>query len=180
MSKEVLKNLIELMNGKIIVRSELGKGTTIIFKLDLKIQDGYSKNYAQKSNYSSLNFDKKRILLAEDNESNREIAKDLLETLGFIVDEAYDGAKCVNKIKEHSPNYYDYILMDIQMPNMDGYEAAKTIRNLPEHEKASIPIICMSANVFSEDIQKAFDSGMNAHIAKPLNLETLLQTIANC
>lgn len=176
----ITKNLIELMNGKIIVRSELGKGTTIIFKLDLKIQDGYSKNYAQKSNYSSLNFDKKRILLAEDNESNREIAKDLLETLGFIVDEAYDGAKCVNKIKEHSPNYYDYILMDIQMPNMNGYEAAKAIRNLPEHEKASIPIICMSANVFSEDIQKAFDSGMNAHIAKPLNLETLLQTIANC
>ena len=118
--------------------------------------------------------------MVEDNPSNREITRDMLESIGFTVDEANDGAICVDKIKEHSPGFFDYILMDIQMPYMDGYQATEIIRNLPEKEKANIPIICMTANVFSEDKEKAIKCGMNAHISKPINIDTLLQTLANC
>ena len=175
----ITKNLIDLMDGKIVIHSELGKGTTVIYQLTFKLQSEHNA-YKQKTLYNESIFAKKRILLVEDNPSNREITKDMLESFGFSVEEANDGAICVDKIKDHSPQFYDYILMDIQMPYMDGFKATEIIRNLPEKEKANIPIICMTANVFSEDKEKVLKCGMNAHISKPINIDTLLQTLANC
>lgn len=175
----ITKNLIDLMKGKIVIHSELGKGTTVIYQLAFRLQSEHN-TYKQKTIQDTSIFSKKRVLLVEDNPSNREITRDMLESIGFTVDEANDGAICVDKIKEHSPGFFDYILMDIQMPYMDGYQATEIIRNLPEKEKANIPIICMTANVFSEDKEKVIKCGMNAHISKPINIDTLLQTLANC
>ena len=121
----------------------------------------------------------KKLLLAEDNELNREIALEILKEAGFVVDTAEDGAVAVQKIKQAAPGQYDLILMDIQMPNLDGYEATRQIRALPDAEKASIPIFAMTANAFEEDRQNALAAGMNGHIAKPLDVPHLLRVLAD-
>ena len=121
----------------------------------------------------------KKLLLVEDNELNREIALEILKEAGFVVDTAEDGAVAVQKIKQAAPGQYDLILMDIQMPNLDGYEATRQIRALPDAEKASIPIFAMTANAFEEDRQNALEAGMNGHIAKPLDVPHLLRVIAD-
>ena len=121
----------------------------------------------------------KKLLLVEDNELNREIALEILKEAGFVVDTAEDGAVAVQKIKQAAPGQYDLILMDIQMPNLDGYEATRQIRALPDAEKASIPIFAMTANAFEEDRQNALAAGMNGHIAKPLDVPHLLRVLAN-
>ena len=121
----------------------------------------------------------KKLLLVEDNELNREIALEILKEAGFVVDTAEDGAVAVQKIKQAAPGQYDLILMDIQMPNMDGYEATRQIRALPDAEKASIPIFAMTANAFEEDRQNALAAGMNGHIAKPLDVPHLLRVLAD-
>ena len=119
----------------------------------------------------------KRLLLVEDNELNREIAQELLEEAGFVIETAEDGTIAVEKVKNSTPGYYDLILMDVQMPIMNGYEATKTIRALEDHELASIPIIAMTANAFDEDRKTAMDSGMNAHVAKPINVTNLMEAL---
>ena len=121
----------------------------------------------------------KKLLLVEDNELNREIALEILKEAGFVVDTAEDGAVAVQKIKQAAPGQYDLILMDIQMPNLDGYEATRQIRALPDAEKASIPIFAMTANAFEEDRQNALEAGMNGHIAKPLDVPHLLRVLAD-
>ena len=121
----------------------------------------------------------KKLLLVEDNELNREIALEILKEAGFAVDTAEDGAVAVQKIKQAAPGQYDLILMDIQMPNLDGYEATRQIRALPDAEKASIPIFAMTANAFEEDRQNALAAGMNGHIAKPLDVPHLLRVLAD-
>ena len=121
----------------------------------------------------------KKLLLVEDNELNREIALEILKEAGFVVDTAEDGAVAVRKIEQAAPGQYDLILMDIQMPNLDGYEATRQIRALPDAEKANIPIFAMTANAFEEDRQNALEAGMNGHIAKPLDVPHLLRVLAD-
>ena len=118
-----------------------------------------------------------RILLAEDNELNQEIAVEILSGEGFSVDVAENGQIAVDMLKNSKPGYYRLVLMDVQMPVMNGYEAAKTIRKLKNKKLASIPIIAMTANAFEEDKREALESGMNAHIAKPINVKNLFKTL---
>ena len=124
-------------------------------------------------------FQGKKLLLVEDNELNREIAMEFLTEAGFVVDSAEDGAIAVQKMEQAAPGQYDLILMDIQMPNMDGYEATRRIRALPDAKKAGIPIFAMTANAFEEDRQNALKAGMNGHIAKPLDIPRLLSVLAD-
>ena len=125
-------------------------------------------------------FDGKRVLLVEDNELNREIARDVLTRDGFQVEEAENGDVAVEKVSASEPGYYDVILMDIQMPVMNGYEAAKAIRGLEQKELADIPIIAVTANAFEEDKRAAREAGMNGHIAKPLKVKELREQLAVC
>ena len=115
----------------------------------------------------------KHILLAEDNDLNAEITVTVLEETGFVIERVEDGIQCVSKVEQMSSETYDLILMDIQMPNMDGYQAAKCLRHLDDKKKAEIPIIAMTATACEEDRKKAFDAGMDGHIAKPIDMEKL-------
>ena len=123
-------------------------------------------------------FKDKRLLLVEDNELNREIAATILKEVGFIIDTAVDGQEAVNIIKESPASLYDLILMDVQMPVMNGYEATRAIRSLDDPVKANLPIIAMTANVFKKDLNDAKEAGMNGHIAKPLDIEKMFATLA--
>lgn len=125
-----------------------------------------------------LIFLEKKILLAEDNALNAEIAASILKKMGFSVELAEDGIVCVEKI-ENEKNGYDFILMDIQMPNMDGYKATRLIRQLSDRKKAEIPIIAMTANAFDEDRKKAFEVGMNGYVSKPIDAKSLKKTLAS-
>ena len=134
----------------------------------------------KKSNLRNKNcLNGARILLVEDNEINTEIATELLMEEGCIVETANDGAACIDMLEKADADYYKMILMDIQMPVMNGYEAARSIRKLPRKDAESIPIIAMTADAFAEDIQRAQDAGMNAHVAKPLNINLLYQVLAH-
>ena len=120
----------------------------------------------------------KHVLLAEDNNLNAEIAVAVLEKTGLVIDRVEDGIQCVSRIEQLPSETYDLILMDIQMPNMDGYKATRCIRRLDDKKKAEIPIIAMTANAFAEDRKKAFDAGMNGHIAKPVEIDKLISEIS--
>ena len=121
----------------------------------------------------------KKLLLVEDNALNRELAQEILKEAGFAVDTAEDGEIAVQKMRQAAPGQYDLILMDIQMPKMDGYEATRQIRALPDAAKAGIPIFAMTANAFEEDRQNALEAGMDGHIAKPLDIPHLLHVLAD-
>ncbi len=125
-----------------------------------------------------IDFTDKKLLLVDDIEVNREIAKMLLESEGFIVDTASDGSEAVEKVANSKPGDYDCVLMDIQMPIMNGYDAAKKIRQLENPKLAKVPIVAMTANAFSEDVKAALDAGMNAHIAKPIDVANMMETLA--
>ena len=176
----IVKKLVDLMNGTISVESQLGKGTRIILTVRHKIAAQNDMKVAETMihHYQTEDFAGKRILLAEDNDLNAEIAMAILSEAGFILERAEDGIICVDKVEKADPDYYDLILMDIQMPNMDGYKATRMIRGLSDQKKAHLPIIAMTANAFEEDRQNAFKAGMNGHIAKPIHVETLLQRLA--
>ena len=172
----IVKKMVDLMGGSIEVESELGKGTVFIVTLMHKMADRkyYSKEIETvKASDVGENLRGKHVLLAEDNDLNAEIAIAVLEETGLVIERVDDGIQCVDKIEQMSSGTYDLILMDIQMPNMDGYQAAKCIRHLDDKKKAEIPIIAMTANAFAEDRKRAFDAGMNGHIAKPIDIEKL-------
>ena len=176
----IVKKLVDLMHGTIAVESELGKGTKFTLTLLHRIADtADAKSESEYSDeYRIGDYAGKRILLAEDNELNAEIAMTILEEEGFLVEHAEDGIVCVDMLQKAAPDYYDLILMDIQMPNMDGYKATQIIRRLPDKQKAAIPIIAMTANAFEEDRKNAFRVGMNGHIAKPIVIDEVIKTIA--
>lgn len=174
----IVKKIVELMGGTIDVQSKQGIGTTFTVTLEHKITEIAAGNREVVKSTKDYSFRGKRILLAEDNDLNAEIAQTILAGAGMTVDRACDGIQCVDVLKGSEPGYYDMVLMDIQMPNMDGYEATRIIRQLEDKRLAGIPIIAMTANAFAEDRKQAFDAGMNGHIAKPINAENLKMTLA--
>lgn len=180
----VTKELLDSMDGFLEVETDLGMGTAIIVTLHLRLAEE-EKNDIDKLDLSFLyedrveiDFTGKRVLIVEDNDLNREIAEEILEDEGFIVESVGDGQQAVDKIKASSEGYFDLVLMDIQMPIMDGYEATWNIRNLQRSDTAFLPVIAMTANTLEEDKQKAFASGMNAHLSKPITVDSLLNTLS--
>jgi len=178
----IIKKYIDMMGGTIDVESELGKGTKFTVILEYKIAD--KVYYEQNPDKLSASDRKeilqgKHILLAEDNDLNAEIAIAILEEMGVVIERVDDGIKCVAKIEKEPAGTYDLILMDIQMPNMDGYKATQAIRRLGDIEKANIPIVAMTANAFEEDRKKALEKGMNGHISKPIDVEKIEEVLLN-
>ena len=177
----IVKKIVNLMHGTIEVESSLGKGTKFTVTLPHRIAE-YSEGREictdNASEWDDYDYSGKRILLAEDNDLNAEIAMTIYSEEGFIVERAEDGIICLSMLEKAPADYYDLVLMDVQMPNMDGYKATTNIRRLQNRVKANIPIIAMTANAFEEDRKNAFCAGMNDHLAKPIQIDELKQSVA--
>ncbi len=173
----ITKELVERMGGKIRVESKLGKGTKVIVRFDFRLVEDGKTGSVQEFDFGPDKLKGKKVLMVEDNVPNREIAKDALEELGMIVDEAENGMigvqKCIDAFSDNSHGY-DIILMDIQMPVMDGYTATREIRSMLESKNLYIPIVAMTANAFAEDKRKAIEAGMDTHVPKPVNFKELM------
>lgn len=172
----IAKSIVDMMHGTISIESEPQCGTEVT--ITLCFAPGERKQTEKEQLQAPHDFHGKHVLLVEDNELNQEIAKTVLEEIGFEVDVADNGKKACEKIQMAVPGTYDVILMDIQMPVMDGYEATRYIRSLADEKKAQIPIFAMTANAFEEDKQNAFAAGMDGHIAKPIDIRRLIETLA--
>lgn len=165
---------MELQGGTIEVNSKKGEGTEFIIRLKLKIAE--EEDFSDKKQ-EKKGFEGKRLLLVEDNPLNQEVARTLLAEEGFVIECAGDGLEALEMVSGSVPGYYDLILMDIQMPRMDGYQASKEIRNLANPGLARIPIVALTANAFEEDKKEAFASGMDGHMAKPFDLEKAMSIL---
>lgn len=178
----IVKSLIELMGGTIQVESTQGVGTkfTVDLALTLASREEVYPTPEALAEAEHAKLRGRRILLAEDNDLNAEIAIELLGEKGILIERAADGEECCTMLAQAPEGYYDLVLMDIQMPRMNGYEAAAKIRGMADVKKAGIPIIAMTANAFAEDRQAALDAGMNAHVAKPIDMAVLLPTLLRC
>lgn len=187
----IAKDLVELMDGMIDLVTRQGQGTEFIIHIPFR-----RKSVAEKAADGSYidarmsklptdttpeekawNFAGKKALLVDDNMINREIAKAILQRFGFGVEEAFDGSEAFEVVKRSKPGYYDVVLMDIQMPNMNGYDATMAIRSLPDPEVSRVPVIAMTANAFDEDVKKAHAAGMNDHVAKPIDIPELMRIL---
>ena len=175
----IVKALVDLMDGNIEVESQLGQGTKFTIYLSFLIaedEEPAEEAVTGNSDDGAVPLEGKRVLLVEDNELNAEIATEILTREGVKIDWAENGSKCLEALDSRPELYYDLILMDIQMPVMNGYEAARAIRKL-DNKNAGIPIIAMTANAFKEDIDKCIKAGMNAHLAKPINIDNFITTM---
>lgn len=173
----IVKKLTELMGGTIKIESEKGKGTKITVFIPMKWCDDFKQEDPVENESTSTSLKGMRVLLVDDNEMNREIAEEILIERGVVVDSANDGDVAVEKVCKASPGTYELLLMDIQMPRMNGYDATRAIRCLPDPRKANIPIVAMTANAFEEDRKNALLAGMDGHLAKPIDYEKLIQTL---
>ena len=175
----IVKALIDLMGGTIEIESEAGKGTktTVMIPFEIATQEQILEEKQKEKEFVPEDIKGKRILVAEDNELNAEIALTVLKEKGLLVERAANGKECVEMLKEKPADYYDMILMDIQMPEMDGYQATEMIRNLGD-SRAAVSIVAMTANAFEEDRQKTLDAGMNAHVSKPVDMNVLFRVMA--
>lgn len=182
----IVKRFTEMMGGRVELKSVLGEGSTFSVRIPFPMIEGANPivwdeslvNFDSNITETKYDFQNKRILLAEDNELNREIAVELLGTeTGAEIVEAEDGQKAVELFEQSAPGYFDMILMDIQMPHMDGYAATRAIRAMDRQDAKTIPILAMTANAFAEDAEKSRQAGMNAHIPKPLEIATLYATL---
>ena len=171
----ITKRIVNLMGGKIFVTSQEGKGSEFVVKIPFRLCP--VPIAMEERDERRVDFTGKKVLLCEDTDTNQMIAKDILENAGFIVEIARDGVEAFEKMKLNPSGFYDIILMDTRMPNMDGYEATRHIRTLPDRDKALIPIIAVSSNIYGDDRTKAFDSGMNAYLTKPYNIPVLMNTL---
>ena len=179
----ITKSIVDLMGGKIDVITEKKKGTEFVIHLAFPLAEELpEEGEIQESGAAETDsgFAGMRILLVDDNAINREIAQMILMELGFKVETAEDGKIALDKVAASAPGYYDGVLMDIQMPVMNGYESTKAIRSLADKKLAAVPIIAMTANAFAEDVQAARDAGMNGHIAKPINIPQMVATLRGC
>jgi len=178
----IVKELVELLDGNIDIESKQNVGTKVTITIPLNISDRSAVSDIEPSSDEIKVLEGKRVLLVEDNELNREIARDILEEYGVIIDEAEDGEAAVKKyvdtLYKGMAEAYDFILMDIQMPKMNGIEASRAIRDLPlMNNRKRVPIIAMTANAFDEDRQLSIEAGMDAHLAKPINIKSLVETM---
>lgn len=176
----IVRNLVNLMQGTIDLTTELGKGTEFVINLPLERSAQKAEESKQKYDVSDLRFDGRKILLVDDTSVNRILAKAVLSKIGFEIVEAENGFEAVKKVSESAPGEFDLVLMDVMMPVMDGLEAARKIRELPDKIVARIPIIAMTANAFEEDVKATLDAGMNAHVTKPFIKEELIFRINEC
>ena len=181
----ITKNIVDMMGGTIEVESQKGVGTEFIIRLELRLQaetGAANEEGAKQHSYAEgvAEFAGKRLLLAEDNELNREIACMLLSKYGFVIDTAENGQEAVDLVAASAPDYYDLVLMDIQMPVMDGHEATRKIRSLENKVLAKVPVVAMTANAFDEDRKAAKECGMNGFISKPINMQELVQALRMC
>ena len=178
----IVKSIVDLMGGTITVNTAPGKGTEFVVKLSLDRQSNediekIARRIETKAAAEKADFSNMRLLLTDDMLINRQITVRLLEKQGFMVETAEDGKEAVEKVMNSKAGYYDAVLMDIQMPVMDGYEAAGLIRALDDEDKKNIPIIAMTANAFAEDVKRAKEAGMNAHIAKPIDVKKMIEVL---
>lgn len=174
----IVKNLVTLLKGSINIKSKSGSGTSVTVELPFKYKNNQTKlSKNDHSENSEKSIAGKNILVTEDNALNREIISELLKSQNANVELAVDGLDAVKKYNNSADNYFDLILMDVQMPNLDGYEATAQIRNSEKPDAVTIPIIAITAHSFESDITKALSSGMNAHISKPINVDDMFKTL---
>ena len=174
----IVKRIVDTLGGTITVESKLGEGTKIVIELAPRLADRVAEAAGKDTETGGADLAGLKVLLVEDNELNREIAGEILRDFGIEVEEAGDGTEAVSKMAKAVPGQFDIVLMDIQMPIMDGYRATREIRQLPDKTVAAVPIVAMTANAFAEDKKRAEEAGMNDHIAKPIDIARLQEVLA--